>query len=71
MEYKGYAVTVTVTALGSPSPSDATFTIHQGDASGPIVYEGVVHGVFDGRTAAEDAAYSEARAWIEEKCKVN
>ena len=71
MEYKGYAVTVIVTALGSPSPSDATFTIHHGDSNGPIVYEGVVHGAFDSDTAAEDAAYSEARAWIEEKCKVN
>ena len=71
MEYKGYAVSVNVSALGSPSPSDATFTIRQGDCNGPIVYEGVVHGAFETETAAEDAAYSEARAWIEEKCKVN
>ena len=71
MEYKGYVVTVTVSAIGSPSPSDVTFTIRQGDRRGALVYEGVVHGAFDNITAAEDAAYSEARAWIEEKCKVN
>jgi hypothetical protein len=71
MHYKGYIVSVTVSAIGSPSPSDVTFTIRQEDGKGPVVYEGVVHGEFDSETAAEDAAYGEARAWIEEKCKLN
>lgn len=68
MNYKGYSVTVTVDAFGKPQPQDPKFTVR---CDGQLVHEGAVQGQFPDYAAAEDAAYSAAREWIEAKCRVN
>ena len=68
MRYKGYNVTVTVEAFGIPNPCDPKFTVRCDDV---LVHEGSVQGQFPDHAAAEDAAYSAAREWIEAKCRVN
>jgi hypothetical protein len=68
MRYKGYDVTVTVDPFGTPSPSDPKFTVRCDDV---LVHEAAVQGQFPDYAAAEDAAYSAAREWIEAKCRVN
>lgn len=68
MQYKGYTVTVSVAEAEAAPPQDPTFTIF---CEGVLVHEGRVRGNFGDCAAAEDAAYSAAREWIEAKCRVN
>ena len=68
MEYKGFTVSVTVSYQGSSTVGAPVYTIRR---DGAVVHEGAVQEKFADEIAAEDAAYSEAREWIDAKCQVN
>lgn len=68
MEYKGFTVAVIVPYQGSSTIGAPVYTIR---CDGEVVYENAVHEKFADEVAAEDAAFSEAREWIDAKCQVN
>ena len=68
MEYKGFTVLVTMSYQGSSTVGAPIYTIRR---DGAVVHESAVQEKFAHEVAAEDAAFSEAREWIDPKCQLN
>ena len=66
MEYKGFTVAVTLSYQGSSIVGAPIYTIPPG---GAVVHENAIQEKFADEIAAEDAAFSEAREWIDAKCQ--
>ena len=68
MEYKGFTVSVTLSYQGSSTVGAPVYMIRH---DGTVVQEDAVQEKFADEVAAEDAAFSEAREWIDAKCQLN
>jgi len=68
MEYKGFTVSVTMSYQGSSTVGAPIDTIRR---DGAVVHENAVQEKFADEVAAGDAAFSEAREWIDAKCQLN
>ena len=68
VEYKGFTIAVTVAYPGS-SAVGRLYTQYAATASSCM--RGSCRTSFADETAAEDAAYAEAREWIDAKCQLN
>jgi hypothetical protein len=68
MVYKGFIVSVTLSYQGSSTVGAPVYTIRH---DGTVVHEDAVQEKFADEVAAEDAAFSEAREWIDTKCQFN
>jgi len=65
MEYKGFTIAVTVAYQGSSTVGAPVYATR---CDGALVDGGAVQDKFADETATEDAAYTEARQWIDAKC---
>jgi hypothetical protein len=68
MEYKGFTVSVTLSYQGRSAVGAPVYTIRR---DGALVHQDAVQEKFADEVAAEDAAFSEAREWIDAKCQLN